>query len=308
MLSGETRLAWAAANERASIRQATLTAFLLFSAPHLIYHLATTDKLATGDNVANISLLALTVIVPLALLAFPKRATAVAAFSGSEAVANGHMRLPGVQQSETGPLLRLVYWITRRRYGKLLDPLVMTAYHPGILRGYVAYELALERADRVEERLKDLAATQAATMVGCQFCIDIGSALLQKAGVSDEQLRELPSYRDSDAFTREEKLVLEYARVLTDTPVVVPDELFSELRRHFDEAQLVELTASITFENYRARFNHAFGIGSQGLSGGACQVLLQSTPASDTVVTSRKGALEGGNAALHDAAGRNRVG
>ncbi len=56
---------------------------------------------------------------------------------------------------------------------------------------------------------------------------------------------------------------------MTLTPVEVPDELFAELRHHFDEAQLVELTAAIAWENYRARFNHAFGIEAQGFSKGA---------------------------------------
>ena len=53
------------------------------------------------------------------------------------------------------------------------------------------------------------------------------------------------------------------------TPVEVPDALFDALRHHFNEAQLVELTAAIAWENYRARFDHTFGIESQGFSEGA---------------------------------------
>ena len=79
----------------------------------------------------------------------------------------------------------------------------------------------------------------------------------------------LPEYRDSDAFTRLEKLVIEYAERMTLTPVEVPDKLFAELRVHLDNAQLVELTATIAWENYRARFDHAFGIEAQGFSEGA---------------------------------------
>jgi hypothetical protein len=56
---------------------------------------------------------------------------------------------------------------------------------------------------------------------------------------------------------------------VTHTPVAVPDELFAQLRHRFDEAQLVELTASIAWENYRARFNHALGIESQEFAEGA---------------------------------------
>jgi hypothetical protein len=56
---------------------------------------------------------------------------------------------------------------------------------------------------------------------------------------------------------------------MSQTPVDVSDELFARLREHLDEAQLVELTSGIAVENYRARFNWAFGLAGQGLSEGA---------------------------------------
>jgi 4-carboxymuconolactone decarboxylase len=89
------------------------------------------------------------------------------------------------------------------------------------------------------------------------------------AGITEEQLRDLPVYGSSAAFSPLERVVIEYAAEMTKTPVDVPDELFAQLRRHFSEAQLVELTATIAWENYRARFDHAFGIESQGFSEGA---------------------------------------
>ena len=55
---------------------------------------------------------------------------------------------------------------------------------------------------------------------------------------------------------------------MTQTPVEVPDALFARLREKFQEAQLVELTASIAWENYRARFDHAFGIEAENFSEG----------------------------------------
>jgi len=87
--------------------------------------------------------------------------------------------------------------------------------------------------------------------------------------VSEAQLRELPRYQASAAFAPLEKLVLDYAVAMTNTPVEVPDALFARLREHFADAELVELTAAIAWENYRARFDHAFGIGAQGFSEGA---------------------------------------
>jgi alkylhydroperoxidase family enzyme len=91
--------------------------------------------------------------------------------------------------------------------------------------------------------------------------------------VTDEQLRDLADFENSRAFGELEKLVLRYAVAMTQTPVEVPDELFDALRRHLQPRQLVELTSSIAWENYRARFDHAFGIESAGFSEGAVCVL-----------------------------------
>lgn len=88
------------------------------------------------------------------------------------------------------------------------------------------------------------------------------------AGITEAQLRELAAYKQSTVFSALEKLVLDYASEMTRTPVDVPETLFVALRRHFNEAQLVELTAAIAWENYRARFDHAFLIEAQGFSEG----------------------------------------
>ena len=79
----------------------------------------------------------------------------------------------------------------------------------------------------------------------------------------------MPEYRSSALFSEVDKLVLEYADVMTQTPVEVPETLFMKLREKFAEAQLVELTATLAWENYRARFDHAFGVEAEGFSKGS---------------------------------------
>ena len=88
-------------------------------------------------------------------------------------------------------------------------------------------------------------------------------------GISDQQLLDLAHFETSPAFSELEKLVLRYAVAMTETPVEVPDGLFAELRKHFSPQQMVELTSAIAWENYRARFDHAFGIEAEGFSEGA---------------------------------------
>ena len=87
----------------------------------------------------------------------------------------------------------------------------------------------------------------------------------RKAGVTDEQIFALPEFRSSSLFNEAEKTALEYAEEMTKTPVEVSDELFARVKHHLNDDQIVELTASIAFENYRARFDHALGIGSDQL-------------------------------------------
>jgi alkylhydroperoxidase family enzyme len=109
--------------------------------------------------------------------------------------------------------------------------------------------------------------------------MDIGSAEAREAGVTEEQIRALHEYRDSDLFSELDRLAMDYAIAMTETPVEVSDELFSALQAHLDAAQLVELTYAIGWENWRARTNHAMGIEAAGFSeGAACAVPYRAAP------------------------------
>jgi len=188
-------------------------------------------------------------------------------------------RIEGVPEEAAGPYTRLVYAGSRRRFaGCLPEPVTVYAHHPLLMNGYGAFELAFQRSNKVPERLKLLAEVKAAAQAGCEWCLDFGSWLSRDAGVTERQLQELHRFRDSDTFTEEEKLVLEYAEGISRTPVEVSDELVARLRERFDDPQLVELTWAASIENMRARFSHALGIGSQDYSeGAACALPERST-------------------------------
>jgi alkylhydroperoxidase family enzyme len=79
----------------------------------------------------------------------------------------------------------------------------------------------------------------------------------------------LHQHRESAAFSESEKDVLDYAAALTNTPTTATDQQVEELRKTFSDEQLVELTATIAWENFRARFNRGFDIADQGFSEGA---------------------------------------
>ena len=80
----------------------------------------------------------------------------------------------------------------------------------------------------------------------------------------DAKLAEVTTWRASRLFTEPERLALEYAERMTITAERVDDAFFDRLKQHYGEAQLVELTAAIAFENFRSKFNPALGVEAQG--------------------------------------------
>ena len=178
-------------------------------------------------------------------------------------------RVQALPSSQADLLVRAAYAYTRRQYGKVVTPLGVSAHHKPTMIGMAAFEVALERGNGVPDRLKVLGELKAALMAGCDFCMDIGSWIARGHGITEEELRAFAEYRDSELFSELDRLVIDYAAGVSSTPVDVSDELFAQLRRHLDDAQLVELTSAIAWENWRARFNWSLGIESQDFSEGS---------------------------------------
>jgi alkylhydroperoxidase family enzyme len=85
-----------------------------------------------------------------------------------------------------------------------------------------------------------------------------------QAGADEDKIRDVPTWRDSARFSEIERAALEYAERMTITGEKVDDELWARLRRHFHEAQMVELTAAVALENFRSKFNVPLQVQAQG--------------------------------------------
>jgi alkylhydroperoxidase family enzyme len=84
-------------------------------------------------------------------------------------------------------------------------------------------------------------------------------------GVSDEKIDALPDYANSDLYSDAERIALEFADAMTITGRDVSDELFTRLRSFYDDDGLVELTATVAWENASSKFNRALRVPSQKL-------------------------------------------
>ncbi|HWD68973.1 MAG TPA: carboxymuconolactone decarboxylase family protein [Solirubrobacteraceae bacterium] len=186
-------------------------------------------------------------------------------------------RIQGVARSEAGPVVRLAYRFGPRMMRKLtgrdphtgsgLEPMEIWAHEPKLMMAMGRFNQAVRKADGVDERVRHLVELKGAQMIGCEYCVDLGSQIARNSGLSDEELLALPRYRGSELFTEREKAALDFTVAVMRTPVEVSDELFARMQQFLSDRQLVELTALLTLVNLD-RFNAAFGIGAAGFSEG----------------------------------------
>jgi AhpD family alkylhydroperoxidase len=169
----------------------------------------------------------------------------------------------------TSLFARLSSAIARRQYGApMVEATRVYARHPRLLRALSLYNRAVEKRGRVPHALGELAVLKAATVVECEFCIDLGSALVRRTGLSDEQLLALHRAHASGLFDADQLLVIDYARAMSTTPSEVTDELAAAVAARWGDEGLIELTHLVAWENARARTNQALGVGAGGFSEG----------------------------------------
>lgn len=83
-------------------------------------------------------------------------------------------------------------------------------------------------------------------------------------GATDEEITAAMRGGEAATFSDAERAAFALADAITTTPGNVPDEQFEQLRRWYSDDQLVEIAASIAFENFRSRFNRVFDIQAVG--------------------------------------------
>lgn len=155
---------------------------------------------------------------------------------------------------------------SRRMLGEVPEPLGVYWHNRDVLKTMFGVQRKAEKWNECDKSLKTFAHMAVAAQVGCSFCLDLGYFMAHNEKLDEAKAREVPRWRDSDAFTPLERDVMEYAEAMTQTPSTVTDALSARLLDALGPAALMELTAFIALSNLPARMNTALGIESQGFS------------------------------------------
>jgi AhpD family alkylhydroperoxidase len=183
-----------------------------------------------------------------------------------------------------GVFARIVARGSRVAYGRELKSAGVFAQHPRLMFDYMRFNRAAERGKRVPKALGELAVLRAATLVGCEFCIDIGSEYARRSGLGDRKLLALHEAHGSGLFSADELLVIDLASGMTRTPGAVGDELMARVRQRFGAKGTLELVHLIAWENARARINVALDIAPEGFSDGKVCALAAPAPEAEAAV------------------------
>lgn len=130
---------------------------------------------------------------------------------------------------------------------------------PGAMKALQALSSAT-KGHGVSDEVLELVHLRASQINGCGVCVDMHSRALRKGGESDERLFAVAAWRDAPYYTDAERVALELTEAVTrlaDRGDAVPDELWDEVVRHFDEVGLSALLLSIASINVWNRLNAA---------------------------------------------------
>jgi AhpD family alkylhydroperoxidase len=152
----------------------------------------------------------------------------------------------------------LAQQITTER-GSLLDLYRMLLHSPPIAAGWLKLLTAVRQQSRLPGALRELIIMRVAALNGASYEAAVHAAIALREGLTKDQLDDVAEWWKSPRFDRQQRAVLAYVDAMT-RDIRVPDAVFAEVRRCFDDRAIVELTVTIAAYNMVSRFLEALEI------------------------------------------------
>lgn len=166
--------------------------------------------------------------------------------------------------------LRIGLWISKLATGRDLLPGRLLAWYPKTAISSGMMEALVAHQDKtLSKRILKLVRLRASFTVACPFCIDMNSYDYDQFGISSEELSALAGRSEIAAvktFSSREIIAMEYAVLVSRTPLHFPQDFVSHLKADFTEREIVILAATAAQVNYWARLLQGLGVPPAGFS------------------------------------------
>ena len=159
----------------------------------------------------------------------------------------------------------LAFRFFKKEFGKVITPAkVLYARYPSIM-------FMVKKLYDTEDKFKNILTEQkfiiqnfVATINGCTFCMDISKKRVISKQMSLDKFIDLLNFKNNNLFSEKEKAMLTYVKEATSN-VLVKDETYNELKKHFSDNEIIEITYVSAAENFLNRLVKPIGIGSDEL-------------------------------------------
>src|SRR5712692_3443474 len=160
--------------------------------------------------------------------------------------------LPREAVTDLGDILRA----SESRMGFLPNSQLIMARRPEILRAFAQLGAAINGpGSTIDPQLRNLVSQTASRAAGCGYCMAHTAHTAERVGLAADKENALWQYDTSPLFSAAERAALRVAQGAAQVPNAVSDEDFDELKRHYSEAQIVDIIAVIALFGFLNRFN-----------------------------------------------------
>lgn len=166
--------------------------------------------------------------------------------------------------------LKVGIWVSKKITGREMLPGQILAWYPKAAIGSGVLESLVAHHDgELDTRILKIVRIQASFAAACPFCIDMNSYQYEETQITKDELLVLQGRKSVDevqTFSEREQLAIQYAKLISQTPLQFPRAFIEELKRCFNEREMVILASTAAQVNYWARLIQALGIPPAGFS------------------------------------------
>jgi len=149
-----------------------------------------------------------------------------------------------------------VFAITEAVMGFVPNSMLIMSRDPELLAAFAELSaIIVIRPRRLDPGLKALIMYVVSRSAGCQYCVAHSANLAASHAIPVRKIAEVWRFEKSPEFNDVERTALRFAKAAGQVPNAVTDDDFTELRRHFDEDQILEMVAVVAFLGFLNRWN-----------------------------------------------------
>ena len=156
---------------------------------------------------------------------------------------------------EQAPELEDYFTVWDERMGYLPNALMTMARKPKMVQALAQLSEAVHNDSSLQPDVRGLVGQMASKVHGCQYCLAHTAANAERYGVSNEKIARMWEFETNDLFTDAERAALRFAAAAATVPNAVDGTLSADLKRHFNDTEIVEIMGIIAYYGWWNRWN-----------------------------------------------------